>query len=365
MFNEKNEEEKLKYELNEFAKDVKAERGIFYRAIERYESYINKRRAFISIFRVLVPVSLSILIVFSAIFPVFGNNGTLVDIVNSYRINKNINELKNTYLSSSLNETRFPINSATLQTVFEKEYGLNPQDVYRLRIKNQDDTEIITIVIVSKLTNAKPEELINMRHNNYSWGIIARKKGVDPRLAINQLQQFRRKLEMQEKPLLIRGEVEAYTPETGSITINTFPLKIYLSENTKLETTIEKGTNLEIEAKYIISSNLVEALRVRELNPTTIGIQPIIGKVVSINENSISLLLKDGSVKEVKFTPRTILHPPHIPLIPGNIVRIDTINDEGYIIALKIIQKAPSPLPPRFVNPSQRRWLQICNEFRR
>ena len=50
MFNEKNEEEKLKHELNEFAKDVKAERGIFYRAIERYESYINKRRAFISIF---------------------------------------------------------------------------------------------------------------------------------------------------------------------------------------------------------------------------------------------------------------------------------------------------------------------------
>lgn len=347
MFDEINEEEKLKLELKEFTKEIKAESKIYYKVIERYESSKNRRKAFIPVFKILVPITLSILIVFSTIFPVFGSNGTLVDVINTYRINRSINELKNVYSTPTSGESETPINSATIQTLFEKEYGLNPQEVYKLKVKNQDDTEIITIVIVSRLTNVEPEELINLRHNNYSWGIIARKKGVDPRIAINQLQQFRRKLEMQEKTLLIRGEVEAYVPEIGSITINTFPLKIYLGENTEIYGTIEEGKNLEIEAKYIIPSNLVQAVRVKELNPQILGIQSIIGKVVSINENSISLLLKDGSIKEVEFTQRTILLPPHIPLMPGNIIRIDHINDNGHLIALKIIQKVSPPnLPP-------------------
>lgn len=346
MFDEMTEEEKLKLELKEFTKEIKAEKKIYYKVIERYESSKNRRKSFIPIFKIIAPVTLSILIVFSTIFPVFGSNGTLVDVINTYRINKSISELKNVYSSPTFGESEHPINSATIQTVFEKEYGLDPQEVYKLKVKNQDDTEIITIVIVSRLTNVEPEELINLRHNNYSWGIIARKKGVDPRIAINQLQQFRRKLEMQEKPLLIRGEVEAYVPETGSITINTFPFKIYLSESTKIEGTIEEGKNLEIEAKYIIPSNVVEAVRIKELNPSIIGIQSMIGKVLSINENSISLLLKDGTIKEVEFTPRTIFLPPHIPLIEGNVIRVDHINDSGHLIALKIIQRAPQPLPP-------------------
>lgn len=351
MFNEINEEETLKQELKEFTKEIKAERKIYYKVIERYELSKNRRKSFIPIFKIIVPITLSILIVFSTIFPVFGNNGTLVDVINTYRINKSISELKNVYSSPDFGESETPINSATIQKVFEKEYGLDPQEVYKLKVKNQDDAETITIVVVSRLTNVEPEELINMRRNNLSWGIITRKKRVNPRIAINQLQQFRRKLEMREKPLLIRGEVEAYIPEAGSITINTFPLKIYLGENTEIYGIIEEGKNLEIEANYIIPSNLVQAVRVKELNPSVIGIQSIIGKVVSINENStISLLLKDGSIREIGFTPRTILLPPHIPLMPGNIVRVDNINDNGHLIALKIIQRAPPPLPPMVRN---------------
>lgn len=358
MFDFTEEEEKLKKELTkkltELTKDIKAERSIYYKAVERYELLKNKKRKTAPLFKVLAPLTLAILIIFSTIFPVFGNNGTLFDLINTYRINRSVNDLRNTYISTSYEQKELPINSALMQAIFEKEYGLNPLNIYKLRVQSLDDAEIIPIIILSNLTRIEPEKIIDMRKNNIGWGIVVRKNGVNPHIAVQQLREFRKKLEMTEKPILIRGEVETFLADNGTLTVNTFPLKIYLTDNTKVEGIIEEGKNLEIEAKYITSSNLVQAIKINELNPLNIGIQSLIGKIVSINKNSISLLLEDGTIKEVMFTQKTILLPPHLPLISGGIVRADYIDDNGRLVALKIMQRIP-PLPPGYKNPTKRR----------
>lgn len=341
MFDEINEEKKLKQELKKLTEGIEVEKSIYYRAIARYESSLKEKKRFTPLFKIIIPVTLSFLLIFLSVFPVFGNNGTLIDILNTQRINRSISSLKNISASQTENKSNSAVDSTIIQTILEKEFGLDPQKIYKLGAQNADYAETVAIVVIANLTNAEPENIVEMRRNNYGWGIIIRKRGVDLNTAMLKLEQIRRKLESREKNILIRGEVEAISDNTNSITINTFPFKIYLGEDTEVEGTIEEGKSLEIEASYIIPSNFVKALKVRELNPNAIGIQTFIGQVVSINENSLTLLLKDGNQKELIFTPQTLLIPPHIPLIPGRIVRCDSIADGEKLILVRIVQRRP------------------------
>jgi hypothetical protein len=343
------EERDLANKINEILESsISSDRSIFYRALSNYKyekSKINKKY---SLFKIIAPVALAILIATSSIFPVFGSNGSLVDIYNSYRVNKEISCLHTAFCDNGKNnnEQNSELMNVGINSFIEKEFNIDPLTINKLYIQGIDERDLITIVLLSKIINRNPIDVVEIRKRGEGWGIILRKNQINPSKIIIGLRAAKNKINQKTTKLILRGSIEAFSEGNQTLMLENYPYKIYISNNTLIESSLILGKHYEIEADYQSSDNVFQAVKIKELNLMKIGIRWILAQIISIDGDSLSIRLKDGSLKQVFLNPRTRVFPTTRMIFPGNIVRMELLTDGNQIYALTI-----KGIPSQIANP--------------
>ena len=343
------EERDLANKINEILESsISADRGIFYRALSSYKyekSRVNKKY---SLFKIMIPVTLAIIIATSTIFPVFGSNGSLVDVYNSYRVNKEISCLHTAFCDNGKNnnEQDSELMHVGINSFIEKEFNIDPLTINKLYIQGIDERDLITIVLLSKIINRSPIDVVEVRKKGGGWGIILRKNQINPSKIIFGLRDAKNKINQKTTKLILRGSIEAFSEGNEAIILDNFPYKIYMSNNTLIENSIIPGKHYEIEVDYQSSENVFQAVKIKEQNLMKIGIRWVLAQIISIDGNSLTIRLKDGSLKQVILNPRTRVFPSIRMIFPGNIIRMELLLDENQIYVLTI-----KGIPPQIANP--------------
>lgn len=317
---------------------ISSDKSIYYRVMNNYELEKSKgKKKYPFIFKLLVPVSLALLIVTSSIFPVFGSNGSLVDVYNSYRVNKEISGIQLNSNNQSDNKNNTELLQVELKSLIEKEFNVDPSVVNKLYVQELDEREIVTIVVCSKISKRDPIEVINMR-KKIGWGRYLRQNQIDPSTVINGLRNVKSKLNQNVKHVILRGTIEAFSG--GTLILDNFPFKIYLTNSTIVENPLAEEKQYEIEADYNSANNLLQATKISELNLSLIGIKSFLGQIVGIYyNNSFFVKINDGSVKQIFCIPRTRFYPSYNIISLGNIIRIDGVSKNvSQFVALGIFQ---------------------------
>ena len=334
------EDQEIRDFLHTSLDPIHAHDSIYTKVMLRLQGNNKKSWSFYFYLKRIIPLTLVLVLMTGIVFPVFGSEGTLIDIYNSYKVQRNLNSLtdpnhtqgENTYRSSS-------IGSFYLSTLLEKEYGIEPGSLLQFKAQNPDDRETVALIVISKLSHQTPETLLNLRKQNISWGRIMAFYQINPREAINHFLSLRFKIrESQEKRFFVRGEVDSINDNTGIFYISGFPIPIQITIDTEKPQNLGVGSIVAAEVVDYGDSQNVQALQIKVLQEESIGFAVLRGEVLERDENSILLLLRDKRKIKIQLSPRIMNQASQIFLRSGLLVHVEVSikkNIDGNYVAYR------------------------------
>jgi hypothetical protein len=342
MFKDDNE---LKSSIHYILDQITPQEEHFSRILHRMESTKKTRSKQRSTIRVLAPVFLSLILMVSLVFPVFGNESNLLDVYQNYRIHQSVNQLdriEDTITGSQHNQD---LKQYIINTLLEKDFQLTPVQIQQIMAQNIGNREMIAVAVLSRISNQQPDLIMEQRRQS-NWASTLRKNRIPPARMIQAMKSFIH--EQENKPLqvfLVRGMVEAYSPETGSILVDGVPFKIHLLQDTRFSSPVQVGMDVDIEAVYLTDTQKVGALAIRSFDPRTAGFTPVLATIIKRERHILRVRLHDtGQEEQIILAPHIMHNPANFLIKPGMLVRFIVFRDQnkGYIA----IRFRPENLPP-------------------
>jgi hypothetical protein len=266
----------------------------FLSIMEKVESHQKSHRIATMTRRFAVPVTLALLIFITSFFPVFGNEkGSLVDVYNSYKLNRSLDAFKNTAIAAPHDQSIAP---HLISSLLEEKYGIDPVEFLETRfIYNIPPFDAAFLLLVSKEANIPIQNLVQMRKNRLDWGVISRHTNVTPYQCIQFLRDFQSAYQTTPKEgFILQGRVRQIILENSSFFIERFPYPIYVRGETALLETIQIGSPVAIKIMYNYTQYRYELLfiEIKPLRPN--GPISFTGYLIALNQDHLVLGAKDG-----------------------------------------------------------------------
>lgn len=317
-------EEELRDFLHNSLEPIHAHDSIYTKVMLRWQGTKKKGWNTYYLFKRIVPLTLVLLLMAGIIFPVFGKEGSLVDVYNSYQVHRNLSSLTDSNQTQGDNTFRSTsIGSFYLSTLLEKEYGIEPGSLLQYKAQNPDDKETVALIVISKLSNQSPETILELRKQDISWGRIIAYYQLNPQdVNVHFLNLKLKIMESQEKRFIVRGEVDSINDKTGLFYISGFPFPIQISIDTDKPQNLAVGSIVSAEVVDYGDSQNVQAIQIKDMQVESVGFTVLIGEVLSRDEDSIILLLRNRQKVKIQLSPRIMNQPSQIFLRSGIIVHI-------------------------------------------
>ncbi len=276
---------------------------MFLSVMRNVESQKKKKRTFSLSRRIAVPIALALIISVTSLFPVFGNEkGSLIDVYNSYKLNRSLHDFKNQSSSMVHDQSIAPY---MLSSLLEQKYGIDPVEFLETRyIYNVQPFDAVFLLLVSKEANIPVKDLIRMRENRLDWGVIARHTKITPQQCIRFLRDFQASYRsIPREGFALQGRIRQIDFDNHSFFVEQFPYPIFVLGDVSLFDKIQIGSPIAAKIMYNYSEYRYELLflEIKPLRPN----RPIsfIGYLISLSDNTLVLGSKDGR--------RIVLQIPH------------------------------------------------------
>jgi hypothetical protein len=328
------DENDIRSSMHHLLDEISAQGDHFSKILQRMDSEKKVRSKQRSVFRIVAPAFLSLILTVSLVFPVFGNESNLLDVYQNYRIHQSFNELdriQNTAMGSQNNQE---LQQFIINTLLEKDFHLSPVQIQQIMAQNIGNREMIAVAVLSRISNQQPDLILEQRRHS-NWVGTLRKHRVPP---ARMIQEMRNLIDAHENKVaqifLVRGMVEAYSPDTGSILLDGVPFKIHLLPDTRFASPVQIGMDIDVEAVYLPDSQKVGALSIRSFDPREAGFTPISATIIHRERHILRVKLSESGKEEQIFLAPHIMHNPANFLIkPGSQIRFIAFRDQqkGYI----------------------------------
>lgn len=287
----------------------------FLSIMEKVESHQKSRRVATITRRFAVPVTLALLIFVTSFFPVFGSEkGSLIDVYNSYKLNRSLDAFKNTSIAMPHDQSIAP---HLISSLLEQKYGIDPVEFLETRfIYNIPPFDAVFLLLVSQEANIPIQDLVQMRKNRLEWGVIARHTNVTPYQCIQFLRDFQSAYQTTPKEgFVLQGRIRQIVLENSSFFIERFPHPIYIQRETALLETIQIGSPVAIKVMYNYAEYRYELLfiEIKPLRPN--GPISFIGYLIALNQDHLVLGAKDGRRIVLKIPP----HFSHVLMMDSDV----------------------------------------------
>lgn len=343
------DEEQIRDFLKNSLEPIHAHDCIYTKVMLRMQS--NKRKSW-NLFFVLkrvVPLTLVLIMMMGIVFPVFGKEGSLIDIYNSYRVHQNLNTLNSTESSNSENAYRdTSIGSYYLSSLLEKEYSIEPGSLLQIKAQNPDDRETVALIVLSKLSGRPPEEILDLRKQNLSWGRILAYYQINPREAIFHFATLRQKImDSLERRFVLRGTIDTINDQNGIFYITGIPFPVQITLDTIKPENLEPGSIVAVDVVDYGDSQNVQAVQINVLQEEKIGFAILRGEVLERDQNTILLqLLRNQKKIRIQLSPRIMELPSQIFLRSGMLIHVEVSlkkNMDGNYVAYRWGKIIPLP----------------------
>jgi hypothetical protein len=305
--------------IQEFLKSITPTHSIedtmFLSVMRNVESQKKKRRAYSLSRRIAVPIALALIISVTSLFPVFGNEkGSLIDVYNSYKLNRSLHDFKNQSNSMVHDQTIAPY---MLSSLLEQKYGIDPVEFLETRyIYNVQPFDAVFLLLVSKEANIPVKDLIRMRKNQLEWGVIARHTNITPQQCIQFLRDFQTSYRsIPRDGFALQGRVRQIDFDNHSFFVEQFPYPIFVLRDASLFDKIQIGSPIAAKIMYNSSEYRYELLflEVKPLRPD----RPItfIGYLISLSDDTLVLGSKDSR----RIVLQIPLHFSHVLMMDPNV----------------------------------------------
>ncbi len=342
MHNEPNE---IKTIINDLVSQVSAKEDHFHHIMQRIDLNQSSHKKVNGLLRFVLPGILSIILMVTMVFPVFGNESTLVDVYQNFRIQQHVNAIKHIEVSHPKYPTQQELKQYIIHTVLEKEFQLTPLQIQQIVSRNIDPSEMIGLAIMSKLSRQDPDFLLEQR-KKLNWIRVVRRHGISPGSLIQEMRRFVQTHKNQVlQNLFIRGIVEAYSPETGTLLIEGVPFKIFLLPDTSFNSPINVGMDIEIEAVFLPETQKVGALVIRSFDPVKAGFITFSALVIHRDRHIVKYRVSEQQEETLILAPHILRSPANFLIRPGKNIRFVAFNDsEKGLIAIRFMPEAELPV---------------------
>jgi hypothetical protein len=331
MFRDDNE---LKSSIHHILDQITVRDDHFSTILHRMENTKKTRSKQRSMIRVLAPVFLSLILMVSLVFPVFGNESNLLDVYQNYRIHQSVNQLDRIEDTLTGSQHHQDLKQFIINTLLEKDFQLTPVQIQQIMAQNIGNREMIAVAVLSRISNQQPDLIMEQRRQS-NWAGTLRKNRIPPARMIQEMRKFIR--EQEQRPMqvfLVRGMVEAYSPETGLIVVDGVPFKIHLLQDTRYASPVQIGMDVDIEAVYLHDSQKVGALSIRSFDPRKAGFIPISATIIHRERHILRVKMNDsGKEEQIILAPHIMHNPANFLIKPGLQVRFIAFRDQhkGFI----------------------------------
>ena len=200
-------DKEIKRYLNEINPGLEVEDNMLISIMDRVEESKKGYRRRKHFLQFVTPFALVLLLAVTSIFPVFGSEkGSLVDVYNSYKVNRSINDLEET--NETIKEDQ-NVKSIMYSSLLEKEYEIDPVELLELKYShNIPSKEAMVLLLISKRTNVPIEELIDMRKRRMDWGLIAKRSRISSKMVVSSIESLNKKyIETPKDGFFVNGRV--------------------------------------------------------------------------------------------------------------------------------------------------------------
>jgi hypothetical protein len=343
------DEEQIRDFLKDSLEPIHAHDSIYTKVMFRMQS--TKRRSWnlLFIFKRVVPLTLVLVMTMGIFFPVFGKEGTLIDIYNSYRVHRNLNTINTSSTTQGENAYRdSSIGSYYLSSLLEKDYNIEPGSLLQIKAQNPDDRETVALIVLSKLSGKTPEEILLLRKRNMSWGRILAYYKINPREAIFHFATLQQKIvDSLERRFVVRGTIDTINEQNGIFYITGIPFPIQITLDTIKPQALTAGSIVAVNVVDFGDSQNVQALQIAVLQQENIGFIVLRGEVLERDQNTITLqLLRNQKKIRIQLSPRIMELPSQIFLRSGTLVHVEVSlkkNMDGLYVAYRWGKIVPLP----------------------
>lgn len=342
------DEEKIRDFLKNTLDPIHAHDSVYAKVMLRMQTQKRGRWSVSIFYKRLIPLTLILFIMAGIVFPVFGKEGTFIDVYNSYRVHRNLNILGSNEITTGENTYRdTSIGSFYLSSLLEKEYDIEPGSLLQIKAQNPDDRETVALIVFSKIAKRDPSELISLRQQNLSWGRICAFYGIKPREALYHFENLRQKIwDSMEKRFIVRGVIDSINNKNGVFYITGCPFPIQITLDTERPSTLEAGMVAEVNVIDYGDSQNVQALKVVVLKEEKIGFIMLRGEVLERDVDSVLLQLRTMQKVRIQLSPRILEQPNQMFLRSGTLVQMEVSlkkNDDGNYMAYRWRKIIPLP----------------------
>ena len=339
------DEEQIRDMLYNSLEPIHAHDSIYTKVMFRLHGTKKQTWNFFYIVKRVIPLTLVLLLTMGMLFPVFGKEGTLIDIYNSYRVHRSLNEFNQTSNQGDSAYREKSIGSYYLNTLLEKDYGIEPGSLLQIKAQNPDDRETVALIIISKLSNRTPEEILSLRRQNMNWGRILAYYRINPREAIFHFVTLRNKIfSSLEKKFMIRGTIDSINEQNGIFYFVGIPFPIQVTIDTEKPEILTAGSIIAAEVIDYGDAQNIQALRIQVLKEESSGVMILKGEVLERKNESIVLLLSNRQKVRILLSPRILAQPNQSTLRSGINIHIAIIkNMDGNFIAFRWGKIIPLP----------------------
>lgn len=343
------DEEKIRDFLKNSLDPIHAHDGIYSKVMLRMQETKKKGWNFYFFLKRVVPLTLVLVLMMGILFPVFGKEGSLVDLYNSYQVHRSLKSLRDNETNQGENNLRDQsIGSFYLNSLLEKEYGVEPESLLQIKAQNPDDLETVALLVISKLSSQTPEDLILLRKQNISWGRILSFYRINPKDAVMHIAALRQKIvSSMERRFIVRGQVDSINENTGIFYISGIPFPIQITLDTEKPENFTAGTMIAAEVIDYGDSQNIQVLYIKILQEEKAGFAILRGEVLQRDENSILLqLFSDRTKVKIRLSPRIMDKPNQIFLRSGTMVHVEVSlkkNEDGSYTAFAWGKMIPLP----------------------
>ncbi len=329
-----NDENDIRSSIHHILDQISPQEDHFSNILHRMDSTKKTRSKQRSMIRIFAPVFLSLVLMVSLVFPVFGNENNLLDVYQNYRIHQSVNQLDRIEETLAGSQPNQDLRQFVINTLLEKDFQLTPVQIQQIMAQNIANREMIAVAVLSRISNQQPDLIMQQRKQS-NWVSTLRKNRIPPSRMIQAMKSLIQ--EQESKPLrvfLVRGMVEAYSPETGSIMVDGVPFKIHLLQDTRFSSPIQIGMDVDIEAVYLPDTQKVGALAIRSFDPRKAGFITIFGTVVKRERHILRVSLHEsGQEEQIILAPHIMHNPANFLIKPGMQIRFVAFRDQqkGFI----------------------------------
>ncbi len=332
-----NDDFEITNNIHKTLNDLYSGNGHFDRIMQKmdHQKKVHKKKSMF--FRAVVPSFLSLFLMIGVMFPVFGNESTLVDVYHNYRINRSFRSLHRIKIVQAPPHTQAEMQQFIINTLLERDFNMTPAQIHQLMAQNVDYTEIIGIAIISRLVNQPPGTIIEQIQNQ-DWLPVLRSNHLPPGRLINEMRRYIQSYEQHPlQTMFFRGIVEHYSGDLGLLMLDGAPFKIHVLPDTILNQPLKAGMVVHVEATFLPDQQKIGAISIQPFDPQKEGFLSFVGKVTFRDRHIIRIYLQDTQKEELLLlSPHILRNPSNRFIRPGAMVRFIAVRDHhGRMIAVR------------------------------